>query len=477
MIPCFTSACLCATDTHLDLPQASVYDWNVVAINCTYLKIATIRPSKLQNPPPAIDRTPPVPVFIALTAALMAMAGTFASEKLNFLYKDALHLSAPRVAALLLIAGIPAYIRPFMGASADLYPLFGYRRRSYFALACGVMALGYAGLAALDHYRYAAVLALVIVAGGGAIFAVVIADAVMVAVGNANGTVGRLQSIQRGIPLVLSLMFAARLSGFVTQHWSYRACFAAASILSALAAPLAMLIPERRRRNAAVPTASGKPNVITDRAAVASALRNAARTPGLWAVVAFVFYLIGTPGTSTAQFYFMVDVLHFSKQLIGNLGMAGSAGSIMGLLTFAAVSRRLPVRAMVWGAYLCDCAVYLVSLGLHDTASAYAVIFVHSGITSIYMLCLYTLAARACPPGIEGAIYGLVLASISLANNLSEILGASIYDRYGPASHHAIAFGWHALLWFGFAFTAVAVVFIPFLPKWTKSVEPRHADT
>ena len=96
---------------------------------------------------------------------------------------------------------------------------------------------------------------------------------------------------------------------------------------------------------------------------------------------------------------------------------------------------------------------------------------------TIYGLCLYTLAGRACPVGAEGVIYGLVLSAIALGGTLGEKLGGSLYDMFGPANHHSVTHGWTTMLWFGFGFTVIAAGFIPFLPAWAKSGERLNAVT
>jgi hypothetical protein len=264
----------------------------------------------------------------------------------------------------------------------------------------------------------------------------------------------------------------------VTQHWSYLACYQTAAALCLLGIPLAWALQDakvintRHGHESEEEHAARMASLREDRGRVAAALRQAAQSPGLWAAVAFVFYLIVTPGTGTAQFYYCVNNLHFSKQFLGNLQIPGSAGAIIGIALFAWGSRRMPVRALVWGAYLMDCSLYLASMALHDRPSGIVVAVVTSFLGSVYNLCLLTLAARACPPGIEGTVYGLVMSAISFAGVLGDKMGASIYDAFGPASHHSITHGWFGLLWCGFAFTVVAAVFIPFLPAWAKSREP-----
>ena len=415
-----------------------------------------------------------VALLMAGTVAALTLSGTFAAEKLSFFYKDLLHLSAGGAATLAILLTIPQYCRPLIGAGSDLFPLFGYHRRSYYALASLLGAAGYFGLSRLAHPSYwtTALLVIVTVAGGATLM--IMADTVMVAVGNRTGTVGRIQAVQQFLPLLLSFTYLAHLSGYVTQHWSYAQCFGAAALAALLPLPLTLLMDEtrvRRPRAARTPAARAETRAETqaERARTVAALRDAAKSPGLWATVAFVFYLIFTPGTNTALFYYKVDTLHFSKQLIGDLGKYSSAGAMLGIAAFALVSRRVPMLAVVLGAWLLDCSLYALDFAFRDALSGKIVTFSVAFFGIVYTLCLFTLAARACPPQIAGTVYGLFIASISLAGSLGEKVGSTLYDRYGPAAHHSAAFGWYALNAWGLALTLPAGLLIFFLPAWAKS--------
>jgi Na+/melibiose symporter-like transporter len=340
--------------------------------------------------------------------------------------------------------------------------------------------LAYFALAHMIAFHYVAVVLALIVTGLGGNLLFVIMDAVMVAIGNATASVGRLQALQQGIPLFI-MAFVAHMKGYVTQHWSYSHCFTASALVALIGIPVAFLIQEKstKAHRSEHLTESDRQahheKLKADKSESLAALKLAIKSPGLWAVVGFVFYLIFTPGINTAQFYYMTGPLHFSAQFIGSLDSYSSAGSIIALLLFSVLSKKIPVHSMVWGAFLMDCSVYLIMMLLKDENSAKYVTLIYAIVGMIYNLCLVTLAARACPPKIEGAIYGLVLSAIALAGAFGEKLGSAMYDYFGPASHHSIVHGWYSLLIWGFVFTALAVVFIPFLPKWTKSREPLTA--
>jgi MFS family permease len=333
-------------------------------------------------------------------------------------------------------------------------------------------------LAFAHPYHYPTVACLLLLSGSGGVLAGVTFSAVMVAVGNRTGTFGRLQTLALFVPLVLQILWTGHLGGYVAQHWSYTHTFSIAALLTLLHAPLVFLMEDgpmgaARRGRTSEDKEARRAQKQAERARTAAALHAAARTPGLWVMVAFVFYLILTPGPNTL--YYLADGLHFSKQFIGDLQKWSGAGTFLGMGLFAFGYRRLPVFALVWGAWLMDCAGYPMMWLMRGPVSAEWMMLAAVAIGVIYGLCLNTLAARACPPGIEGAVYGLVMAAIALGSTLSNQFGSWLYDSFGPvnkAHHYTVIHGWDWSLYIGLAFTLMAGFLIPLMPEWTRSHEP-----
>ncbi len=422
-----------------------------------------------------------VALLMAGTVSVITLVGTFSNEKLSFFYKDQLHLSASAVASLGILLASPTYFRPFIGAGSDLFPMFGYHRRSYYVLAALLEAFGFFALSVLPHSSYWTTALLVMITIAGGVTLMIMADAVMVSVGNTTGTVPRLQGIQQFVPYALSFIALAHLSGYVTQHWSYASCFRTAGLMALLTLPLTLFIDEKRvsRRQQAQETleehaqrAEAKARDHTDSVA---AMRQAAKSPGLWAVIAYVFYFTLTPSGSTAQFYFEVDTLHFSKQLLGDLGQWSSAGVILGILTIAVIARRISVRTLIWSGWAIGTFAYLLNFALRDETSAKIIFFVTSYFGIMASLSLLTLSARACPPKVEGTVYALFVAAIGLASTLSNKIGGMLYDFYG-VPHHSAVHGWYALNWWGFGLTVLAAGLIPLMPAWARSTQPLSAN-
>jgi MFS family permease len=419
-----------------------------------------------------------VALLVGLSVLLGAISNAIRGEKTQFLLKEELHLTATGTATLYLLLGVPAYLQPFVGAWTDLFPLCGLRRRSYYLLGLSIAAASTFVLGFSHPYHYATVACLLLLGASGGVLTAVTFSAVMVAVGNRTGMFGRLQTLSLFVPLVLQILWTGHLGGYVAQHWSYEHTFAVAALLTLLHAPLVFLMEDgpagfARRGRTREDKEARSARQRAERAHTAAALHAAARTPGLWVMAAYVFYLILTPGPNSL--YYFTDGLHFSKQFIGDLQKWSAAGTLLGMGLFAFGCRRLPVAALVWGAWLMDCALYPSMWLMRAPGSTEWMRLTAAAVGVIYGLCLNTLAARACPPGIEGAVYGLVMAAIALGGSLTGQFGSWLYDFFGPlnkAHHYSVTHGWDWSLYIGLAFTLVAGFFIPFLPAWARSREP-----
>ncbi len=416
-------------------------------------------------------------LLVALAIFITELIGALTGEKLALLFKQELHLSAGDVGTLHILVGIPSYLQPFVGAWADLFPLFGFNRRSYFVLGALLDAFGFCCLSFLHTYHYATVVGLLILTASGGIMLWVMTNAVMVAVGNMTGSFGRLQSTLMFVPAIMQMAFTSHLGGYAAEKMSYATVFMLAALLSLARGSLfgLMVEPKRQAVTSSVQVDEARRDSaerkLQERAKTAQALRKAAATQGLWVIVAYVFYLILTPGLNLAEIYFEQDALKFSPQFIGDLGIYKAMGALVAIAGFGLFSRRLPISALVWGAWIMDTLGYLCQLQVRDAHSAQMFLGLATMVGTIYGLCLYTLAARACPPGIEGTVYGLVLATIAFAGTMSNKIGSSLYEFFGPAHGHTITHGWIYGQWSGFALTVVGFVFIPFLPAWTRSRE------
>jgi MFS family permease len=188
-----------------------------------------------------------VSLLIGVSIVLFSFIRALSGLKSSYLLKVALHLSASQVAGLGIVMGIPAYIRPFLGAGVDLFPFLGLHRRSYYGASWLLFAIGLLTVAAIPTHGYTVplIVALSILTGLGSNLTMVVMDSIMVSIGNRTGTIARLQAIQQGIPIILGLTCTGVIAGYVSQHWSYQSCYGLAGLLALLASATYLLVHEK----------------------------------------------------------------------------------------------------------------------------------------------------------------------------------------------------------------------------------------
>jgi BT1 family len=147
-----------------------------------------------------------------------------ASQPLFFLLKDTLRLSAAQAATFFAVVAVAWNIKPVYGLVSDLFPLFGYRRKSYLLLTSGTAALAWFLLGSRETYLYIPTLLLLVLCGLGLAFSDVLCDAVMVETGMPLGMTGRFQSIQWAA-INLASVLAGIGGGWLSAHASYQHVF------------------------------------------------------------------------------------------------------------------------------------------------------------------------------------------------------------------------------------------------------------
>lgn len=390
--------------------------------------------------PPESRTTKIAHVFLLITGYIFIniSLGIFTGEKITFLLKEELHLSASAVTSLNLLIFLPTYSQPFMGASMEIYPLFGSRRRSYFILASLLSAVAWLIMALQPAHTVVAVVCCLLLSATGLTLRSVLVHAIMVTQGNRVGNYKAVQSVFQILPLFLVAAYAGRLGGVVTEHWSYRAAF---TVAASLCLGYLLLLPLLKEPEAPVQTSETNTSAPTENPRVA--LKQALKDRRLWAVTAFVAYFGLVPSPDTARPYFFSDALHFSKEFIGVLTGWGAAGAVLGIVLMQFAPRGLKLRTLATLAGVTMLLAMVPQLLIHDALSAKVGMLAFNAIASICNFSYAWMWARACPKGLETVVYGTLASTQALFYYLCDWLGTHMYDWFGPASGHSAAYGWH----------------------------------
>jgi MFS family permease len=371
-------------------------------------------------------------------------------------------LSAGQVADFFLVSTVPWLVKPVYGLLSDFVPLFGRRRQSYFLLTSGLAALAGLLLAsgspisrgsietfsvtlpvvgAVSFTRVAGVGLFTLMALGLA-FTDVLVDAMMVENGRPRGLTGAFQSVQWACITVASVLVGVA-GGYLAETRSVRTAFLCAACFPVISMLMGAFFVH-------------EPRSAFDRRALRQtwlAIREALAHRDMWVVAGFIFFWTFSPSFGPAFLYYQTDTLGFSQQFIGTLGSLSAIAGVLGAAIYAPLSRRFPLRRIINAVITAGVVGTLAYLLYRGAASALVIDTVFGCVGMITQLALLDLAAKSCPKRVEATFFALLMSVYNGGSQLSQNVGARLYDD----------FGYTPLVFVSAAFTAAAWGLVPFV--------------
>jgi MFS family permease len=369
------------------------------------------------------DRAAPVAGVAALFAALYFVQAVgdpssgLLSQPIRGLLRD-WGLGAAAIAGFMALLAVPWAAKPVLGLLSDFVPLFGSRRRSYMVIATGGACVGLLLLYALpvEPGRRWVLLALLLVPAIGIALSDVVADALMVEIGQPRGLTGRLQSVQWAAAYA-GLLLSGAAGGWLTELGRQDLAFLACAILwgaSFTIAVVALKEPVGARFH-------------DSRRAAAGALREALRAPGLLTIALLQFVWNFNPLWASVLYLHLTGSVGFSEQTYGNTYSWFSAGALAASVLYGLYCRRVPLGGLAHLSIVAGIGANLAYWTIADAGTAYR-ISVFAGLA--YMtgtLIQLDLAARLIPLRAAATLFALIMALSNLASALGELAGGYLY--------------------------------------------------
>jgi MFS family permease len=364
------------------------------------------------------------------------------NQTITIVLKDA-GLSAGLIANFFAVSTAPWLIKPVYGMISDFMPLFGRRRLSYLVLTSALAAVAGLTVGLTGTREYWTLLLLFTAMGVGLAFTDVLADALMVENGRRLNLTGAFQSVQWASIYTSSVLVGIG-GGWLAHHRHLAGAFLLAACFPLLTLAVSVVVIREPRARA-------------DHAALLErvrAVRNALRAREVWLVAGFIFLFMFSPSFGPGFLFYQTDRLGFSQQFIGTLGALQSLGSVLGAVTYAPMSRRWPLRKRINVTIGLSAASVLVYLLYRGAGSAVVIDFVYGWVYMVTTLAFLELAAKTCPPHIEGTFFALLMSVYNAGMQGSQWAGGHLYD----------AIGFERLVLISTVTTALIWLFVPLVP-------------
>lgn len=351
-------------------------------------------------------------------------------------------LTPSQVANFFLISTIPWFIKPAYGLLSDFVPIFGRRRKSYFLLTCTLAAASGIWLAVMPEHSFWWMAAFFTIMGFGLAFTDVLTDALMVEAGRPLGLTGAFQAVQWAC-ITGSAVLIGVVGGHLAETRQLHLAFGIAACFPLVSFAMALYFVHE----------APSPRDAAAFRATTQAIREALSHRDVWMVAGFLFFYTFSPSFGPAFLYYQTDVLGFSQHFIGLLASLNSAASVLGAIVYAPLSRRMPLRRLLNGAIAVGVAGTLCYLVYRGRVSAIVIDTFFGGVGMIMQLAFLDLAAKACPRRVEATFFALLMSVYNAGSQLSQNVGAQLYERYG----------YTPLVWISATMTALAWVLVPLL--------------
>ena len=368
----------------------------------------------------AFRRLAPFFAAIYFVQGIAEPSAGLASQPIFYLLKEGLGRGPADTAAFMAVVGVAWTVKPLYGLTSDLFPLFGYRRKSYLLCVTALAASAWFFLGIQPAQAYGPTLRVLALCGFGLAFSDVLCDAVMVETGKPLGMTGRFQSVQWGAINTASVL-AGIGGGWLSQNVRPQTTFLLISAFPALSFVVtAITLREPRSRfNREAVRVTGR------------AIRGAIGSRPLWLAAGFIFLWNFSPSFGVPLNFYLVDTLKLSKISLGTLGSLGSAAAIAGAFLFGRYFRRLPIRPLLNVSVAIGVASTLAYLGLAGWWSGVVLTLVTGASTMIAVLATLDLAARSCPDRAEGTFFAALMSINNLAGIASAYVGGKLFEAVG----------------------------------------------
>ncbi|CAF1392222.1 unnamed protein product [Didymodactylos carnosus] len=180
-----------------------------------------------------------------------------------------------------------------------------------------------------------------------------------------------------------------------------------------------------------------------------SHLLNSFKQRRFWILTVFLFIYSSCPQQKTSLFYYQRDHLKFTSFFISILNTIYNGCGCISALIYITLFSHNKVQRTLRIAIVLKMFALISYLFLYGRISS-IIIAILTGLTSeITNLAILNLAARSCPPNLEGTLFALLVSCVNFGVALGDIIGSKIYEGMQFQSLVILSTVWIGLCSFG----------------------------
>ena len=333
------------------------------------------------------------------------------------------NLTMGELVSMTILMQFPWFIKPFWGFISDHFPIFGRRRIPYIIICSFIVFSSSVAIGSIvNSYWMFVFAAFCLNLGFG--FTDVACDAHGVDICKKDsGQEGIIQAIMWEMRC-----FGACLSGigggFLINFCGEKFTFALMSLAPLALCIIALWSLKEEDKNAHFTKDWGK---LFKKSSYEGSVKF------LSAAAIFLFILNMAPLFSpSAMQYFMGKILGYSPFMRGIVSAAGSFGGLLGLRYYREYIQEFDIRRILKITLLIGAGINLTyAWTVYNYTLLLCIFIIGSFVSMIGFVCSMRVAVRACPKGIEGTVFAVMMSLCNIGSMTGAWVGGKVFDFFG----------------------------------------------
>jgi len=236
---------------------------------------------------------------------------------------------------------------------------------------------------------------------------------------------GGLQSLCWGSSAIGGVA-SAYFSGSLLETFTAQQVFMLTAIFPLAVSALSWVIQEETVKFGETAIESVKEQAVS--------LWGAVKQQSIWLPALFILLWKGTPSYDSAFFYYLTNEIKIGPEFLGRVRLGSSIASLLGVWLYQSKLKELPVsKVLLWSTIISVplgftplLLVYHINrqLGIPDEIFAFGDEVIFTVLGQVAFMPTLVLAARMCPPGVEGALFATLMSVFNAGGLLSAETGA-----------------------------------------------------
>ena len=349
---------------------------------------------------------------------------SFSNLAITFYFKENLKLSPSQSALFQSILSFPFILKPLFGLISDIYPFFGYKRKTYLILNGFIIFICWLFLSLFNH-TVISTLTILFIKSMSKSFLTACASAVLVEISKKRSeNKKKLENFNTSIIYInLGTILSSVTRGIALEYFPTKLMFFISAILSCLDIIAGITYYEiKNNKSNNIYEKDNKINQIKQ-------FGELVRQRKIFLLLIYMLIVTIVPSYYESSFYYLSDVKGFTKRNFGHLTILLMVLFLVNsVLNKKYLNSFQPKKVIIFTTIIAYLFSSVYNLYIYFDLKPKIIVFIGVSLyiqfKSLSAKPIFNLAFLVCPKGYEGSIMGLFYSARDFGDTLASLFGS-----------------------------------------------------